>query len=296
MKLAPIVLFVYNRLEHTKKTIEALQKNTLANQSELFIYSDASKDKINNTKVKIIRDYIKTINGFKKIIITERDKNFGLAKSVIEGVSHIVDKFGKVIVLEDDIETTPYFLKFMNDALASYKDDKRIMSISGYRYPVQIPENYNNDVFLFYRTSSWGWATWKDEWESVDFNITKEHEIFKDKSLQKKFNRGGEDLYGMLIEQMEGRINSWAIRYALSHAINDKFGLLPIKSLVQNIGFDLSGTHCEDSDDFNVILDPDFSPKLDKVNLDLEIVKNLQKTFSKSFLKKLQYNIKKIIK
>mgnify|MGYP000406851878 CR=1 FL=1 len=296
MTLAPIVLFVYNRIEHTKKTIEALQKNTLANQSELFIYSDASKDDVNDKKVKIIRDYIKTIKGFKKIIITERDINFGLAKSVMQGVSHVVNKFEKVIVLEDDIETTPYFLKFMNDALTFYKDDKRIMSISGYRYPFQIPKNYNKDVFLFYRTSSWGWATWKDEWESVDFNISKEHEIFKDKSLQKKFNRGGEDLYGMLIEQMEGRINSWAIRFALSHAMNDKFGLLPIKSLVQNIGFDLSGTHCEASDEFNVILDPDFSPKLDEVNLDLEIVKNLQKTFSTSFFKKIKYNIKKIIK
>lgn len=296
MKLAPIVLFVYNRLEHTKKTIEALQKNSLANQSELFIYSDASKNKENNEKVEIIRDYLKTINGFKKITITERDINFGLAKSVILGVSNIVDKFGKVIVLEDDIVTSSNFLKFMNDSLIYYQNDERIMSISGYTYPFQIPNSYKKDVFLFFRTSSWGWATWKDEWNSVDFDITKDHKIFKDKTLQKKLNRGGDDLFGMLIEQMEGKINSWAIRFALSHAMNDKFGLLPTKSLAQNIGFDLSGTHCEVSDEFNVILDPNFSPKLDDVMLDLQIIKNLHKIFSKSFFKKLKYNLKKIIK
>lgn len=296
MNLAPIVLFVYNRPDHTKKTIEALKKNKLANQSELYIYSDAAKNKKVENNVANVRNYIKTIKGFKKVIIVEREHNWGLAKSVIAGVSDVVNKFGKVIVLEDDLETTPLFLKFMNDSLVYYKEDKEIMSISGYTYPFELPKNYNKDVFLFYRTSSWGWAIWKEEWNKVDFDITKEHEVFRNNKLQKKFNQGGDDLYDMLVNQVEGNINSWAIRFALSHALNDCFGLLPRKSLVQNIGFDLSGTHCEVSTKFDVLLDQDFSPELCEVNLEPQIVKNIQKTFSKTIGQKIKYNIKKIFR
>jgi hypothetical protein len=296
MNLAPIVLFVYNRPYHTKRTVEALQKNKLANQSRLFIYSDAAKNIDAEKNVKEVRDYIKTIKGFKEITIIERGNNWGLAKSVIAGVTEVVNEYGKVVVLEDDLETTPYFLKFMNDALMFYKDNKKVMSISGYSYPFQLPENYNDDVILFYRTSSWGWSIWKDEWNRVDFNITKEHRIFKDKNLQNRFNLGGEDLYEMLEKQMDGKINSWAIRFALSHALSDCFGLLPVKSLVQNIGFDLSGTHCEVSEEFDVLLDDNFSPKLSEVQLNLKIVKSLQSKFAKSLFQKIKYNIKKRIK
>ncbi len=295
-KLAPIVLFVYNRPDHTKKTIESLQMNTLCKDSELFIYSDAPKNETSEAKVNTVRHYIKTIKGFKKIKIIERENNWGLANSVISGVSEIVDRYGKVIVLEDDLETTPYFLQFMNEALNYYEKDDRVMSISGYSYPFKFPDSYMDDTFLFYRSSSWGWAIWKNEWNSIDFDITKEHKIFKDKTLQSRFNLGGEDLYDMLISQMEGRINSWAIRFALSHALNNKYGLLPSKSLVQNIGFDLSGTHCEASDNFKVLLEPNFLPRITNIHLNKEIVKNLQKTFSKSLFQKIKYNIKKIVK
>src|SRR3989339_698479 len=135
--LSPIVLFVYNRLEHTRKTIEALQKNELAKDSELFLYSDGPKNEENIKKVNEVRKYINSIDGFKKVKIVEREINFGLARSIIAGVTDIVNKYGKIIVLEDDIVTSPYFLTFMNDALCLYENEEKVMHISGYFFPVE---------------------------------------------------------------------------------------------------------------------------------------------------------------
>jgi len=296
LDLAPIVLFVYNRPDHTRQTVEALQKNVLAVGSELFIYSDAAKNENAEQKVNEVREYIKSIDGFKKITIIEREKNWGLANSIIDGVTKIVNEYGKIIVLEDDLVTSPYFLKFMNEALEFYKDEEKVMSISGYTYPFKMPKNYKEDVFLFYRSSSWGWATWKHEWSNVDFSITKKHEIFHNKQMQKSFNKGGNDLFAMLKMQMEGKINSWAIRFALSHSLQNKFGLFSIKSLAQNIGHDDSGTHCGTSDAWKVDIDVTFLPKLNSIELDNLIVKNLQKKLNKTNFQIIRKIIRKIIK
>ena len=134
--LAPIVLFVYNRPWHTRQTVEALQQNELANESELFIFSDEAKDEMATKHVNDIRDYIRTIDGFKNIEIIERDKNFGLAKSIISGVTEIINQYGTVIVLEDDLVTSPYFLQYMNDALVFYEKEDRVVSVMGYCSPV----------------------------------------------------------------------------------------------------------------------------------------------------------------
>jgi hypothetical protein len=293
--LSPIVLFVYNRPWHTRLTVEALQKNTLASNSELFIYTDGEKNSKDRSKVEEVRKYIETINGFKKLVIIKREKNWGLADSIIDGVTKIVNQYGKIIVLEDDLITSPYFLNFMNDALEFYKNEDKVMSISGYTYPFQVPDSYKKDTFLFYRSSSWGWAIWKDEWNSIDFDITNECEIFKNKTLQENFNKGGDDLFDMLKIQMKGEINSWAIRYALSHSLNNKFGLLPIKSLVQNIGYDNSGTHCGITDTWDILLDYSFIPKLNKVHLDDAIIKNMQKKVNKTVFQKIKSFIRRII-
>lgn len=242
-ELSPIILFVYNRKWHTEQTVEALKKNELAGESDLFIFSDGPK-KENDENVKEIRRYLKTIGGFKSITIIEREKNIGLANSVIAGVTEVVNKYGKVIVLEDDIVTSKYFLKFMNDALEKYERDGRIFSISGYNVPMKCPAEYDKDVFLSYRYSSWGWATWKNKWDEADWNIQGWEEVFSDKSANKKFRRGGNDLPYILKAQMNGTLNSWAIRWYYSHFRKDMFTVFPVKSLVENIGFDGSGIHC----------------------------------------------------
>lgn len=242
-ELSPIILFVYNRPWHTEQTVEALKKNELSSESELFIFSDGPK-KENDENVKKVREYIKTIDGFKAVNIIEREKNIGLANSVISGVTEIVNKFGKVIVLEDDIVTSSRFLQFMNESLEKYEGDERIFSISGYNVPMKCPAEYDKNVFLSYRYSSWGWATWKDKWYEADWDVQGWEEVFSDKGVNKKFQRGGEDLHYIFKAQMNGTLNSWAIRWYYSHFRKDRFTLFPVKSLVENIGFDGTGVHC----------------------------------------------------
>lgn len=294
--LSPIVLFVYNRPWHTQQTIEALEKNELAAQSNLIIYSDEAKTENEQEEVNKVRLYISQINKFQKVTIIKREKNWGLANNIIDGVTKVVNRYEKIIVLEDDLVTSPHFLKYMNEALDFYKDEEQVMSVNGFSYLKKIPKNYNKDVFIFYRSCSWGWAIWKNEWNLIDFNITKNHEIFKNKSLQNKFNRGGNDLFDMLKMQMNGLINSWAIRFALSHSLHNKKALFPSKSLVKNIGYDGSGVHCPPSSDNNEVLDYEFVPKISKAELDKDLVLSLQVKLSYSMIGKLKLKIKKLIK
>lgn len=293
---APIVLFVYNRPEHTRLTVEALQKNTLAKDSELFIYSDAAKSKNDEIKVEEVREYIKKIIGFKQVVIIERERNFGLANSIIDGVGKVINKYSKAIVLEDDIVTSQNFLQFMNNALDFYSDNKSIMSISGYMYPCKISLSYKKDILLFNRFSSWGWGMWSDRWNLINFDIAASDKIFHDKNLQKKFNVGGEDLYNMLLLQLQGKINSWAIRTALASALNNKVTVYPVKSLVKNIGFDNSGVHCGETHIFDTILDDSFLPNISNVGIDSNIIKIIRKQFRPTILQKIKSFIRKIIK
>ena len=144
MILAPITLFTYNRLWHTQQTIEALRNNELADVSELFLFSDGPKSEADREKVQSVREYLKSVTGFKKVAVVERDRNLGLAQSIISGVTEFVNKYGRVIVLEDDMLTSPFFLRFMNDALEFYKDEEKVISIHGYMYPVkaELPETF----------------------------------------------------------------------------------------------------------------------------------------------------------
>lgn len=284
MNLAPIILFVYNRLEHTQKTVEALKMNTLTSGSSLFIFSDGYKNEIDRKNVEEVRDYISTITGFKEIQIILREKNLGLADSVISGVTEIINKYGKAIVLEDDIVTSPYFLSFMNEALEFYNDDKRIYSISGYNFPIKIPKSYNHKIYISPRPSSWGWATWKDRWERVDWENYYYKDFIKDKKQTLKFNMGGDDLTRMLKQQIAGKINSWAIRWAFAHHINNAFCLFPVNSFVKNIGADRSGVHTRKTKKFSVDIYREeyqnFLLKYPEINE--EILKNFRRFFSKN--------------
>lgn len=247
IELAPIILFVYNRPWHTQQTVEALQKNELAIESELFIYSDAPKNKQAIEKVDKVREYIKIVDGFKKVRVIERSKNWGLADSIIDGVTKSINEYGRVIVLEDDLVTSPYFLRYMNDGLEFYQDNPEIMSISGYTLPptsMKFPKNFADDVYLNYRNSSWGWATWADRWDLVDWEIKDFHQFINDPEQKKLFNRGGDDLTNMLISQMEGKIDSWAIRFSYAHFKQRMYSICPHNSYVNNIGHDGTGTHC----------------------------------------------------
>lgn len=290
--LAPIVLFVYNRLEHTKKTIESLKKNILANESDLYIFSDAAKYDSDFKKVEEVRDYIDKIDGFKSVKIIKAENNRGLANSVINGVSKIIDTYGKVIVLEDDLITSKFFLKYMNKTLDVYEKRKDIWSISGYTPNIKIDENYADDVYLTYRGCSWGWATWKNRWVNIDWNI-EDYDSFRSNSLlRKNFNISGTDMTPMLDDQMNGRINSWAIRWCYNQFKENKTTVYPIKSYINNIGTDLSGTHSSSTKKYYVSL---YENEL-KINYNVKVNEDIIKNFRKIYNLKLSGYLAIVIK
>jgi Glycosyl transferase family 2 len=242
-KLAPVALFVYNRPDHTQRTVNSLQANDLALQSDLFVFSDGPKNEAGSAAVQQVRKYIRSIRGFKSVSIIERERNLGLANSVIRGVTELFTRFGRVIVIEDDLLTTVDFLTFMNQALERYEAELRIFSVSGFNLGLKGPEHYPCDAFCFYRSSSLGWGTWKSRWEQADWDMSEYESFCSDKQLQRLFNRGGDDLSDMLSLQMHGKIDSWAIRWAYAHFKQDALALLSLRSRVFHIGYDATATH-----------------------------------------------------
>lgn len=234
--LIRIVLFVYRRVP--KETIESLLQNNLAKESELFIYSDGYKSNVDKNDVLEVRKYLKSIKGFKSIKVIKSAQNKGLANSIIGGVTEIINKYGKVIVLEDDLIVSSDFLKYMNEALEFYKDNDNIWSIAGYAPPLNCFDHYRYDVYATVRATSWGWATWENRWNSIDWE-TKEFKIFQNNhSVRKKFELGGNDMYKMLELQVNAKIDSWAIRWCFSQFLQNKYTIYPNISKIYNSGFD----------------------------------------------------------
>lgn len=242
MPYAPIALFVYNRPVHTRRTVKALLKNKLAGESDLFIFSDAPKTPEAAEAVREVREYIRTITGFRSVSIIERDKNFGLANSIIDGVTSVVNERGRIIVLEDDLVVTPHFLDFMNRALDKYENEQQVIQVSGYMFPVKV--KIKEDALFLPLTTSWGWATWKRAWQLFDPDAKGYAQVKADLALRKRFNLDGAyDYFSMLEAQLAGRVDSWAVRWQLSAFLNNSLTIYPRQSLIVNAGFDGSGTH-----------------------------------------------------
>lgn len=281
--------------------MEALRKNHLSSESELFIFSDAAKSSSDKDKVNEVRNYINNIDGFNKITIIERIENWGLANSIIDGVTTIFKDFGEVIVLEDDLITGPYFLKFMNEALVAFESREDIFSVTGFNYPpniLNIPGDYKDEVYLHYRFMCWGWGSWKDRWNKVEWSVKRFSLLKNYKDEIRKLNRGGEDLYPMLQSQIEGKIDSWAIRFCFAHAIHESFCVYPVISLVNNEGFDGSGVHCqgEDGTRFRNCLSNVENIKINKNSiLNKNILENSLKIYKRNFMKKIKTFLKQYI-
>lgn len=239
---SPIVLFVYNRPEHTRKTIEALLKNDLAEQSELFVYCDGPRSDADSEKVLQVRDYVNRLTGFRSVRIIERDENIGLAQSIITGVTEIVNRFGRIIVLEDDIVTSRYFLRYMNDALVHYQDVDKVMHISGYMFPID--SNGLPETFFYRSTSCWGWGTWKRSWCYFEKEPVKLLNEFSKNDREEFCLNGATDHWKQVVSNFNGRINTWAVFWYASVFRLNGLCLHPAESLVENIGHDGSGSHC----------------------------------------------------
>jgi hypothetical protein len=240
--LAPVLLFVYNRPLHTKDLIDSLCLNSLSRESDLIVFSDGWRDEADKEKVIQVREYLKTVSGFKSIEVIEGQQNKGLAQSIITGVTMVVNRYGRVIVLEDDLVVSPYFLQFMNDALEVYKDEARVGHIQACDFTgdISLP-----DTFLIKWTGSWGWATWDRAWKLFNPDGKDLLEQLESRKLTKEFDFGGTYPFTrMLRRQIKGINNSWAIRWNASLFLADVLSLNVGKSLVRNSGFDGSGTNC----------------------------------------------------
>lgn len=297
--LAPIVIFVYNRPEHIRKTVEALSKNILAKESEVYIYSDAAKTGCSMAKVNEVRDYIDSLKEkkyFKSVVVEKAKSNRGLAASVILGVNQVIEKYGKVIVVEDDLISSQDFLMYMNEALDYYENNNKVWSISGYNIPIKIPKDYKSEIYFSYRGCSWGWATWKDMWEKVDWEVSDYAEFKGNKRLRRRLNRGGRDMANMLDSQIKGKIDSWAIRWCYTQSKLDMLTVYPVVSRIENIGLDGTGTHGGVSAHYEASLNEgDRKCTFENIKLDERILKNFKEHYM-SILKYPIFQLKIIVK
>ncbi|WP_282938859.1 glycosyltransferase [Paenibacillus sp. RC67] len=301
--LAPVVLFVYARPEHTRRTIEALAKNHSAKDTEVFIYSDAARSEKAIQNVNLVRAYVDSLsdrNLFKSVKVIKAKSNRGLATSVISGVSEVIEKYQKVIVVEDDLISSPDFLDYMNDALDYYEFNRDIWSISGYTFGLNIPKDYKNEIYLSYRGCSWGWATWQDRWKQVDWDVADYNQFRSSKVLRERLNRGGRDMANMLDVQMQGKIDSWAIRWCYTQSKLNMLTVYPVVSRIKNIGLDGTGTHSGVTSKYDAILNESTERcKFYDAKLDPRIVKSFKDKYGTSFdyfIIGVKRNIKKILR
>lgn len=288
---APVVVFVYNRRDKAEKTLESLNSNVLATESDLYIFSDGPKHDDDIKKVSEVRTFLKEFkdhSSFKSINIIESPNNKGLAMSVIDGVSNVISRYGKVIVIEDDLICVKNLLNFMNDCLEYYKDNKKIWSISGYTYPLKSMGKYEHDVYYTYRGSSWGWATWNDRWKTIDWSMNYYNKLrfsFKDRM---KLKKAGTDLFQMMSYQFKGKIDSWAVRWVYNQTQNEMFTVYPSKTFIYNIGLDGSGTHKvnEKNDSYNNL--DGHSYHLEKVDFNNIVNKDFLSHFKEPIKNKLK--------
>lgn len=266
---APVVLFVYSRLEHTKRTIEALIRNKEAVETELYVFCDAPNPKATDEQLAEIHathKYLQSLDsGFARINLEISKEHRGAGRAIIRGISIVLAKHGRCIILENDMEVEPLFLEYMNKGLEAYKDDKKIYGIASTSYNIKLPWWYRKDLYLLPRTESWGWATWADRWKDVDWEVRDFEDLENNKRLQAKFNKGGSDLYCMLKEQMEGITDTWDIQWEW-HVFKHKGYFVHSRWCFQyNNGFDGSGAHCGTNNQIQQY----FAPIYSKSSLDV---------------------------
>jgi hypothetical protein len=239
--LAPIALFVYNRPEHTRRTLNYLQKNLLADESRLFIFSDGAKTDTDNAKVEQVRHLVKGITGFKSVKVIESKQNRGLADAIIAGVTQLVNEYGKVIVFEDDLLSSPYALQYFNDALKRYANEEKVMHIGGYMY--NLADKGLPETFFYRAASSWGWATWDRAWKYFEPDIDKLISQFDEKKVRQFTIENTMNFWKQVQEFKAGKNNSWAIRWYATVFLQGGLTLNPSRSLINNIGHDGTGVH-----------------------------------------------------
>ncbi len=238
---APVILFAYNRPDLLRRTLDALEQNELAAETDVIAYSDGPRNSPEDRNlVAQVRAELDKPRKFHSLIHIDADRNKGLANSIIDGITESIEKFNRVIVLEDDLLPSPFFLRYMNDALNQYENDERIASIHAH-FPAS-PDNLPETFFLC-GANCWGWATWKRSWSLFERDGRILLKKLKQSGLQKRFDYNGSYTYSeMLKSQVRGNTESWAIRWYASTFLAGKLTLNTAYSLVYHTGFQ-SGTH-----------------------------------------------------
>lgn len=284
----PVLLITFNRPDHTKKVIESLRPQT---PTIIYVYQDGPRanENIDIIKCNQVKQIVeKHIDWPCELHLHYSERNRGCRNHIIYAITEVLKEYESVIVIEDDIIVSPAFIPYMNNALEYYKDKKTVFSISGHSHSPErftVPSDYPYDVFASPRLFNWGWGTWRDRWENVDWSFSYYDEFMNHPYEQKAFMRGGEDLLPMLTDEYEGRSSAWDIQFAFAHFANHAVSIVPCVSYTHNIGLDGSGTHCnnEKKKDFDIqILNHQTNPKfLDNLYFDSRIINSIFSIFCK---------------
>ena len=269
-ELAPIAFFSYNRRNHTESAINSLLDNELASETELFVFSDGAKTKKDEEKVNDVREYLKTVTGFKKIHYVFRKENYGMKKNIIDGISEIVDSFGRVIVVEDDIIVTKRFLEYMNKALDQYRDEKRVMAISS--YTSSIDKTKLEDFYFLPWFNCWGWGTWKDRWNL--FNDDADLLVSNTSKKEIKYiniNGSFQGMWNQVLANQSGMLKSWAIFFYVAICKNNGLVLHSKDGFSSNIGADGSGVSGAQNDKL-------INVRLDEYNEEIELPRIIERS------------------
>ncbi len=253
--MAPIALFAYRRPEHLARAVASLAANVEAAQTDLFVFCDGAKHAGEQPAVDAVRRLARGIQGFGSVSLIEQPRNLGLAASVIGGVTRVLEEHEGVIVVEDDLVLSPFFLRFMNDALACYAAEPRVATAHAYIFPVRRPLP---ETFFLKGAECWGWATWRRAWRTFNDDAAGLLREVRKRGLQHEFDMDGAYGYTAMLEaQLRGEVDSWSIRWRASCYLADMLTLYPGRSLVQNRGLDASGTHRDRAPYFDVALSPE---------------------------------------
>lgn len=281
---APIVVFAYNRPTHLGLTLEALARANGARESELWVFSDGPRRPEAAPQVAEVRAVVRKVveqSAFSRVHVAESPSNLGLARSVIQGVTRVLESHDRVIVVEDDLIASVDFLDFMNDALQYYRHDERVGSVTGSCPITRFPKDYVHSVALVPRNCSHGWGTWADRWRQVDWSASGVDKLQRHWGLRRQFNRAGADRYGRLRHQLDGRIDSWSIRFGLWQFLAGMYTIYPTTNRIRNIGFDGTGVHCGVGSVTNDAIPAQAIPyKLEKVDEDPRICAEFHRAYS----------------
>lgn len=297
-ELAPIILFAFIRVDTLNKVIEALQDNKLAKYSSLYIFIDGPRNESDKAYIKIVYEYCSNITGFKEVLIHQNYENLGVDASEIKHINEIFKEHQKAIIIEDDIITAPNFLSYMNQALDFYKDNEKVMSIAGNGLKINRPQDYHYDTYSYNRSSSWGWGTWKDRWNSVDWDVKDWYSFSKNGKAIKKFNSGGSDMFKMLKNAVNGE-GMWDIKFAYSQFRQNKVTIYPFLSKTKNVGFgDNESTHCKDKSSRYKIIQDEILKDSFLFNNDASINKQIHRQVYRyySIPIRIYYKIRRILK